>query len=98
MVFSLSGALPDSPVHLLAGFGAACRDLGGMWLVPAMAFSAIPGLRTDSMGNLSANLTWPLNIRGPGRGTSLIFQALIQDSAGNSGFAASNAVATLTAR
>jgi len=96
MVFSLSGALPDSPVHLLAGFGAACRDLGGMWLVPAMAFSAIPGLRTDSMGNLSANLTWPLNIRGPGRGTSLIFQALIQDSAGNSGFAASNAVATLT--
>ena len=96
MVFSLSGALPNSTVHLMTGFGAACRDLGGVWLVPAMAFSAIPGLQADSVGNLSASLTWPLNIRGPGRGTSLIFQALIQDSAGNSGFAASNAVATLT--
>jgi hypothetical protein len=93
MTIDLSGALPASASWLLMGFDLLAQPFKGGVLVPSLDFDPIGPLLTDGLGELSLGATWP---GGLPAGTQIQYQMWVQDAGGPAGFAASNALSSIT--
>jgi hypothetical protein len=85
VTLAVTGALPQTPVIVVAGFSVLEAPLLGGVLVPSPDV-IVSGLASDSAGQLSLPIAWP----GFPAGTTLVFQAWIPDAGGVAGFAATN--------
>ncbi|MGH7151931.1 MAG: hypothetical protein ACREIU_14590, partial [Planctomycetota bacterium] len=86
---TLAGAEVTSPAVLVAGVSSGCVAIFGGASVPALDF-CILGLRTDELGALVQDLSWPpawpVDV-------SLLLQIWVVDASAPQGVAASNAIA-----
>jgi enediyne biosynthesis protein E4 len=90
VTLTISNARPSTNWWLIVGFDLLVKNFKGGLLVPSV--NLIVGPLPTLGGTLPLSDTWPALPPG----LQIFFQAWVQDSAGPSGFAASNALGALT--